>query len=101
MTENPDVVKRRLLFLLHQGFVEIRALALDSLAEAGHDAERPAEAASQADRRRDWEERFRRIASLADVLEILPSYLQNWDDGHVRLIREGSRITRDNSDVLV
>lgn len=52
---------RRLLRILHLGLVEIRRLAM------GRNAEQ--------------------ISELADVLEVIPEYMDRWDDHYLQLIR--------------
>jgi hypothetical protein len=57
-----DLLKRRLLYILHLGFVEVRNLALG----AGNE----------------------RIADLADALEILPQYIEkDWSEDDLAMIR--------------
>jgi|SRR6516165_11595243 hypothetical protein len=53
---------RRLLLILHRGLVEIRNLALAK-------------------------ENTSRIADLSDTLELLPSLMDQWEDGHMDLVR--------------
>jgi hypothetical protein len=55
-------LQKRLAFVLHLGFVEIRSLAL----EGGHQE---------------------RIACLADAMEILPKYLDGVDDEGMEMVR--------------
>ena len=55
-------LRKRLAFILHLGFVEIRGLALEG---ANHE----------------------RIATLADAMEILPKYFDGVDDEGMEMIR--------------
>jgi hypothetical protein len=60
MNRPPDDLVKKLLFILHQGFVEGRNLAL----QAGHE----------------------QIADLCDAMEILPGLIENWQDEHLDLV---------------
>jgi hypothetical protein len=61
MNQLPAPLARRLLFILHRGLVETRNLAL-----------------KHGDKQ---------IADLADALEVLPSLMDRWEDGHLEVIR--------------
>jgi hypothetical protein len=53
---------RKLLYILHRGLVELRNLALAR-------------------------ESAQRLVDLSDTLEVLPSLMDQWEDGHLDLIR--------------
>ena len=61
MNKPSDDLTRRLLYILHRGFVQVRNLAL-------------AEGNTQ-------------IAELADAMEIIPTLMDRWDEEHLELIR--------------
>jgi hypothetical protein len=65
MTEATDMnlqeIHRRLLFILHEGLVEMRLLALGQVSQ--------------------------QISDLADTLEIIPGLIDAWEDDHLDLIR--------------
>jgi hypothetical protein len=56
-----EELKRRLLFIVHRGLVEARLLA---------QAKKPEQ-----------------LFDLVDALEPMPGYLDNWNDGHLEIIR--------------
>ena len=60
MDRPPGDVARRLLYILYRGLVQARNLALAQGNE--------------------------QIADLADTLELLPGYLDHWDDQHLEMI---------------
>ena len=62
MKEPPDQIKRRLLFILHQAFVEARLLALAKKHEQLHD--------------------------LADAMELIPGMMKDWNESRLGEIRE-------------
>ena len=61
MQEPPLNIKRRLLFVLHRGWVEARLLAQS--------------------------QRFQQLFDLADALEPLPAYMTRWEDHHLDSVR--------------
>jgi hypothetical protein len=58
----PELLRRKLLFILHHGLVEIRNLAV----AAGQD----------------------QIAELADALEIIPGLIEGWDNDRAETVRD-------------
>jgi len=62
MKEPPDDIKLKLLFILHQGFVEARLLALAKKHDQLHD--------------------------LADAMELIPGMMKDWDEHRMGEIRE-------------
>jgi hypothetical protein len=64
-----DGFQRRLLFILHRGLVEARLLA-----QAKSDQQ---------------------LFNLADALESIPSYIDNWEDSHLEIIRFNLKAYRD------
>lgn len=62
-------IHRRLLYIIHRGFVEARLLALG--------------------------ERHQQLFDLADALENLPCYLDDWNDEHMELIRFNLKTYQD------
>lgn len=60
MNEPPEELKRRLLFVLHRGWVEARLLA-------------------QA-------KKYDQLFDLADALEPLPAYMSRWEDAHYQAV---------------
>src|SRR5262249_3322206 len=61
MNTCPPETARRLLYILHRGFVEARLLALG--------------------------QRHQQLFDLSDALENFPCYLNDWQDEHMELIR--------------
>ncbi len=61
MTTTDQELQKRLLYILHQGFVEVRNLAL----AAGH----------------------KQIAELADVMELIPQFVHRRTEENLELIR--------------
>jgi hypothetical protein len=61
MNQLPADLARRLLYIMHRGFVQVRNLALAQGTE--------------------------QVADLADAMEILPSFMNSWEDGHLEMIR--------------
>ena len=62
-------LQRRLLFIVHRGLVEARLLA-------------------QA-------KKHEQLFDLADALEPVPGYMDNWDDRHLEIIRFNLKKYRD------
>jgi hypothetical protein len=61
MNQLPADLTRKLLYILHMGFVQVRNLALAQ--------DNP------------------QIADLADAMEILPSLMDHWEEDHRELVR--------------
>jgi hypothetical protein len=57
----PPELGRRLLYIVHRGFVEARLLALG--------------------------QRYQQLFDLTDALENFTSYVDHWEDDHLQLIR--------------
>ncbi len=70
MTETQTEQTRRLLYILHRGFVELRMLALNAKHQQAHD--------------------------LADALEPVPGFLDDWRDEYLDLIRFNLRTYQTN-----
>ena len=62
-------LKRRVLYVLHRGLVETRLLALAK--------------------------KYQQLFDLADALEQLPGYLNDWHDEHLESIRFNLRVYQD------
>ena len=69
MKKCPPELARRLLYIIHRGFVEARLLALGAC--------------------------HQQLFDLADALENFSSYVDNWDDEYLELIRFNLRTYQD------
>jgi hypothetical protein len=65
----PPELVRRLLYIIHRGFVEARLLALG--------------------------ERHQQLFDLADALENFSSYVDHWEDDHLDMIRFNLKTYQD------